>query len=158
TSIATDYLGRTLQGIRFSYSSSDTSKLSVDELGVATALQPGLVWLTSTAGIISTKVPILVLPGSKGMQSDAQWAADQAKLSPDGTLVRGGGMASRLPSLMDKLAPTAYAQSGGGDNGDFGYDELWSDPRNLVGSPSNRITRQTNLGTELPEGSNFELA
>src|SRR5262249_18556719 len=42
--------------------------------------------------------------------------------------------------------------------GDFGYDELWSDPRNLVGSPSNRITRQTNLGTELPEGSNFELA
>src|SRR5262249_20615494 len=36
TSIATDSLGRTIQGIRFSYSSSDTTKLTVDEMGVAT--------------------------------------------------------------------------------------------------------------------------
>src|SRR5262249_18717613 len=118
-------------------------------------------WITGTTrllGIISTRAPILVLPGTKGMQSDAQWAADQAKLGPDGRVVSGGGMASLLPSLIDKLAPTVHAQIGGGDNGDFGYDELWSDPRNLVGSPRNRITQQTNIGTVLPEGSNFELA
>src|SRR5262249_42094690 len=130
-SIATDYQGRIIQGIRFSYSSSDPSKLTVDELGVATALHPGLVWLTSTAGVVSWRVPILVLPGARPSQSDAQWSADQAKMNPDGTLAgSGGGMASILPSLIDKISPTVYAQSSGGDSGDFGYDELWSDPRN----------------------------
>src|SRR5262249_31776799 len=130
-----------------------------DEMGVVTALQPGVAWLTSTAGVTSSRVPVLILPGAKGTQSDAQWAADQAKLNPDGSVTAGGGgMAGLLPSLIDRLSPTVYAQSGGGDSGDFGYDELWSDPRNLVGSPRNRITEQTNIGTVLPEGSNFELS
>jgi hypothetical protein len=40
-SLATDNLGRTIQGVRFDYSSSDTSKLTVDEMGVVTALHPG---------------------------------------------------------------------------------------------------------------------
>src|SRR5260370_22910791 len=128
-------------------------------MGVATALQPGLVWLTSTAGIISTRVPILILPGTRAVQTDAQWAADQAKLTPDGTGVSaGGGMGNILPSLIDKLAPTVYAQSGGGDSGDFGYDELWSDPRNWVGHPRGAAAEQTNIGTVMPEGSNFNVS
>ena len=33
---------------------------------------------------------------------------------------------------------------------------MWSEPRNLVGSPSNRVMTGSALGRVLPEGSNFE--
>ena len=61
-----------------------------------------------------------------------------------------------VSSLLDKLAPTAHAQSSWPD--DFAYDELWSDPRNLVGSPRHLIGEPTRTGAVLPEGSNFEFA
>ena len=47
------------------------------------------------------------------------------------------GAAAFLPSLIDGLAPTAHAQ--GYVQPDFAYDELWSEPRNLVGTPPNRV-------------------
>jgi hypothetical protein len=68
------------------------------------------------------------------------------------------GLKETIASLADKFAPTAHAQAGGGDGGDFLYDELWSEPRNLVGSPRNRIAEGTIIGSVLPEGSNFECS
>ncbi|MGH9763071.1 MAG: hypothetical protein ACREAC_19780, partial [Blastocatellia bacterium] len=48
-SLSTDSLGRTVQGIRFAYSSSDTSKITITDQGVATCLAPGLSWITASA-------------------------------------------------------------------------------------------------------------
>ena len=59
---------------------------------------------------------------------------------------------------MNKLAPAVHAQTGGGDSGDMLYDELWSEPRNLVGSPRNRAMDGSRIGAVLPEGSNFEFS
>ena len=35
---------------------------------------------------------------------------------------------------------------------------MWSEPRNLVGSPRNRVTTASAIGSVLPEGSNFEFS
>jgi RHS repeat-associated protein len=155
-----DTAGRTLHGVRISYSSSDTAKLTVDERGVATLLQPGVAWVNARAGTATARVPILVLAGAPTIQTDAEWEAEQARLKHDGTVVTGvaSNEPGLIPSLLENLAPTAHAQSGGYDSNDMAYDELWSDPRNLVGSPRNRVVEQTNIGQVMPEGSNFRLA
>jgi hypothetical protein len=44
------------------------------------------------------------------------------------------------------------------NSGDFLYDELWSEPRNLVGSPRNRVMDASRIGSVLPDGSNFEFS
>ena len=67
---------------------------------------------------------------------------------------------------MEKLSPTANAQPcfncGGGGGGStvnpIITDELWSEPRNLIGSPGNRLIEPMRIGSVLPEGSNFEFA
>jgi hypothetical protein len=156
TALPLDATGRPVEGVRVSFSSSNTTTLTLDPLNVATLLQAGAAWINASAGAATAKVPVLVLPGSRALQSDAQWAADQAKLNPDGSVNTGVG--SVIPSLLDKLMPTVHAQSGGGDSGDFAYDELWSDPRNRVGTPPGRVAEQTNIGEVMPEGSNFRLA
>jgi hypothetical protein len=156
TALPLDSSGRPVEGVRVNFSSSDTTKLTMDGLNFAMLLQTGVVWINATAGAATARVPVLVLPGTRALQSDAQWAADQAKLNPDGTVTTGVG--SVVPSLLDKLMPTAHAQSGGGDSADFAYDELWSDPRNRVGTPPGRVAEQTNIGEVMPEGSNFRLA
>jgi len=48
--------------------------------------------------------------------------------------------------------PSPVFQTGGADSADFLYDELWSEPRNLVGSPRNRATDSGMIGAVLPEG------
>jgi hypothetical protein len=60
-----------------------------------------------------------------------------------------------IGSLLDKLAPTALAQNGGGSN-DLAYDQLWSEPRNWVGSPPGAAAEPMAFGSVLPEGSNFK--
>jgi RHS repeat-associated protein len=156
TALPLDAAGRPVEGVRVSFSSSDTTTLTLDPLNIATLLQPGVAWINAGAGAATARVPVLVLPGSRALQSDAQWAADQALLNPDGSVNTGVG--SVIPSLLDKLMPTVHAQSGGGDSADFAYDELWSDPRNRVGTPPGRVAEQTNIGEVMPEGSNFRLA
>jgi hypothetical protein len=97
------------------------------------------------------------------VQSDAEWRGDQDRLDEDGNIVGelGGDQStlaaagSVLDSLVDNLAPTAYAQSGGTD---LVYPELWTESRNLTGSPLNRAMEATAMGAVLPEGSNFEWA
>jgi hypothetical protein len=99
---------------------------------------------------------VLVKPGRRPLQTDAEWLADQATLSATSTSTGKLGAATFLPSLLDQFAPTVHAQ--GYVQPDFAYDELWSEPRNLVGTPPNRALEATRLGPVLPEGRNFEFS
>lgn len=151
--------GLTIQGVQFTWSSSDAEKLQIDGSGAATLSAPGLVWLSAATPNASTRVPVLIRPGEQPMQSDSEWLVDQEQLRPDGTIIpiQGTTTGSLLNSLVEHLVPTAHAQSGGGDSGDFLYDELWSEPRNLVGSPRYRVMTSSAIGDVLPEGSNFDF-
>ena len=53
--------------------------------------------------------------------------------------------------LLPTLKVTAYIGT------DAAYDELWSEPRNLTGSPRHGALESTRLGLVSPEGSNFSL-
>ena len=159
TALPTDYLDRTIQGVNIaSWESSNPDKVAIDDSGRATCLQPGLARITCRVGSVTATAPLLVRPIERPMQNDAEWRADQASLRPDGTVrgMNGSGPADWIASLVEQLAPTANAQSY--SNTDFPYDELWSDPVNLVGSPRNRVTESTRVGTVLPESNNFSLA
>ncbi|MEK6304510.1 MAG: RHS repeat-associated core domain-containing protein [Acidobacteriota bacterium] len=150
---------QTVQGVKFSWESSDPDKVQIDDVGRATFLQPGMARITCRAGTAQASVPVLVRAGRRPRQSDAEWWADQQSLSETATPTGSSGStgsAGLLAGLIDKLVPTAEAQTSWPD--DFGYDELWSEPRNLVGSPRNRVVEATRIGAVLPEGSNFEFA
>jgi RHS repeat-associated protein len=152
--IGTNFANETVQGVVFDWESSDPASVQIDDTGRATFLRPGLTTINCRAGTASTTARVLVRSGARPRQTDAEWKADQDSLA-DG---EPGSVGELLPSLLEKLAPTAYAQGGGYTGADFGYDELWSEPRNLVGSPPNRAIEPTSLGPILPEGSNFNLA
>ncbi|HKQ06410.1 MAG TPA: RHS repeat-associated core domain-containing protein [Blastocatellia bacterium] len=159
--------GDTIQGVRLDWL-SDSDKVQIDEAGRAHFLQPGLAHIICHAGTTQATIPVLVRPGARPIQSDEDWRRDQHSLSAAGTVI--GSSVTNSPdhlfsSWLDKLTPTAQAQiiigGGGGGcpaSGDFGYDELWNDPRNLVGNPRNRATESTRVGTVMPEGSNFCFA
>ena len=155
SAIATDSSGRTVDGVVFSWATSDASIAQVDETGRATFQQPGMAELICRAGAVASTARVLVKSGQRPTQTDEEWQADQDSL-PDSQ----SSTASLLPSLLDSLTPTVHAQIGGGGGGSTGYlsDELWSEPRNFVGSPRNRVTEPSALGPVLPEGSNFNLA
>lgn len=154
--------GQTIQGVRFNWEASDPGKVQIDDAGRATFLEPGRARITCRAGTAQASVPVLVRPGRRPRQSDAEWWADQQSLNeaatPTGSSGSNGtsGYGDLLAGLIDKLVPTAEAQSSWPN--DFGYDELWTEPRNLVGSPLNRAVEATRIGAVLPEGSNFEFA
>src|SRR5262249_20528268 len=150
--IGKDGNGETVQGARFNWASSDSNKLQIDDAGQATCLSSGLVWITASTSFVSARVPLLIRFGERPAQTDSQWQADQDQLRPDGTIGTGiGGFGGLIQSLTDSIAPTAYAQSGGADSNDFLYDEIWSEPRNLMGSPRNRVMDASRLGPVLPE-------
>lgn len=151
--IGTNFADQTIPGLVFDWQSSDPSKVEIDDTGRATFIGPGLITITCTAGSFLATARVLVRPGRHPRQTDNEWKADQESLPP----AEPGSIGSFLPSLLDKLAPTAYAQGGGYTATDFGYDQLWSEPRNLVGSPRNRVIEPTQLGPVLPEGSNFNF-
>lgn len=157
SALPVDYAERTVQGVRVWFESSDESVASVDESGNAKLVSPGLAWITCRAGSAQARIPVLVKQGDRPVQTDGEWLADQASLRADGTTTGGsGGSASVLEKLTNALAPTVYAQQG--SSSDFGYDEQWSEPRNLVGSPRNRAIEPTIIGSVLPEGSDFSFA
>ena len=150
--------GDTIQGVRFDWQ-ADSDKVQIDEAGRAQFLQPGLAHIICHAGTTQATIPVLVRPGARPFQSDLDWRLDQQSLTAAGVVIGAGAASSSgnlLASLLDQLAPTAAAQTVG--SGDLGYDELWNDPRNLVGSPRNRATEGTRIGPVLPEGSNFRSA
>jgi RHS repeat-associated protein len=158
SALGTDLYDRAIQGVKLTWQSSDADKILIDEAGRATFLKPGLATISCRAGAAQATAPVLIRPGRRPLQTDAQWLADQARLSADGGITGGpGASASLIPSLLEHLSPTAHAQ-GGIVQPDFAYDEMWSEPRNLVGLPPHRAIEPTRLGPVLPEGSNFEFA
>jgi RHS repeat-associated protein len=148
--------GQTIQGVRFDWQSSDASKVQIDDDGQAHLLHPGLVRITCLAGTAQASIPLLVRPGARPMQSDADWQADQQNLSASASPDNPAGPIETLEGLAAQLMPTAHAQSSG--SSDLAYDEMWNDPRNLVGTPRNRAVEGTRIGAVLPEGSNFSFA
>jgi hypothetical protein len=160
TALPTDFLDRTVQGVKFSWESSDTNKLEIDDAGRARFLQAGLARVTCRAGTASATAPVLIRQGHRPRQTDAEWRVDQGALGVDGNIIgttrESGGVGSVLSSLLDKLAPTVFAQDV--HPNDLGYDQLWNEPRNLVGSPRNGVVEAMPLGSVLPEGSNFKWA
>lgn len=149
----TNIAGQTIQGLVFNWESTDSSKVQIDDTGRATFVGGGLTQIICRAGVGVAVSNVLVRSGRQPIQTDAEWRADQESLHATGT----GPIGNLLPSLLDKLAPRAYAQGGGYTAPDFGYDQLWSESRNLVGSPRNRVIEPTQLGPVLPEGSNFNF-
>ena len=153
--VGKNFAGQTVQGVPFdNWTSSNPLSVQIDESGKASFLSPGLVTITCRTGASIATAQILVRPGPRPRQNDLEWKLDQDAL-PDPEASTIGGL---LPSLLDKLSPTAYAQGGGYSAPDFGYNELWSESRNLVGSPRNRAIEPTGLGPVLPEGSNFNFS
>ena len=153
--VGKNFAGQTVQGVLFdNWTSSNPLAVEIDDSGRARFLGAGLTTITCRAGAAVAVAQVLVRPGRRPRQTDQEWKADQDVLPEPST----GGVGTVLPSLLDKLAPTAYAQGGGYTAPDFGYDELWGESRNLVGSPRNRATEVTGLGPVLPEGSNFNFA
>jgi hypothetical protein len=57
SALPTDSLNRTIQGVKFTWESSDSNKLMVDDSGHATFLQPG--WLLL---LVAQAQPWLPLP------------------------------------------------------------------------------------------------
>src|SRR6266567_2515430 len=153
--IGRNFAGQTVQGVLFdNWESSNGLSVQIDDSGRARFISAGLTTITCRAGTAVAVAQVLVRPGPRPRQTDQEWKLDQDTL-PDPA---AGTVGSLLPSLLDRLAPTAYAQGGGYTGTDFGYDELWSESRNLVGSPRNRAIEATGLGPVLPEGSNFNFA
>jgi hypothetical protein len=177
TASPTDFRDRTVQGVKFDWESSDPRVLQIDDAGHATFLQWGRVWVTCRAGSASATAPVLIRPGQRQRQNDLEWKLDQAGLDASGNFTgqlrapqsstsvaaafgASGGETTAtglFGRLLDNLTSTAYAQGGGYIGNDFAYDELWSEPRNLIGSPRNRAIEPTVLGAVLLEGSNSEM-
>jgi RHS repeat-associated protein len=140
--------GQPAHGAKFEWESSDTSELEIDEAGGATLLGPGLVRVTCRAGSASRSAPVLIRPTRRRLQTDLEWRADQDSLSE--TLTVPTGFIDALPSLLDKLAPTALAQ--GNSPGDY-PNATWP---GQVGTAALTALEETRLGPVMP-GSNFEL-
>jgi len=149
--MGTDIRGDLAHGAKFTWESSDTSKLTIDEAGRATLLQPGVVSVTARAGVASGTSPVLIRPTRRRMQTDAEWRADQDSLLGDGRQPTSDGRVGVLASLMDRLLPTAYAQ-GGGQGTDYG-NATWP---GHVGTPPFAALEETRLGPVMPQ-TNFEL-
>ena len=56
--------GYPAHGAKFQWESSDTSKLTIDEAGLATMLQPGMVIVSARAGAAIQAAPVLIRPQS----------------------------------------------------------------------------------------------
>jgi hypothetical protein len=144
-----------IYGVKPSWESSDPEKVQIDDSGKATFVQPGQARIICRVGSVEASVPIQVRLGRRPIQSDAEWHSDQSSLNPEGGS-SSGATGSLLRGLMKQLAPTVEAQSNAPN--DLAYDELYTDPKNLIGSPGKRVVEATRIGTVLPEGSNASFA
>jgi RHS repeat-associated protein len=183
-----------VHGIKFSWQSLNPNIASIDEAGRATMLTPGLATIACTAGAATGTALVLVRPGNRPVQTDAQWRLDQGNATTSvGTggsaslVVRSSGSSefslqaadpvatargteeaadpvaardtdsgsdspSLVSSLIDRLAPTAHAQSGGGSG------SAWTTNPWVIGTPRNGVIEPTRFGSVLPESFNYELS
>ncbi len=158
TALPTDFANRAVQGVTFTWQSSDTDKLQIDSTGRANCLQPGDVTITCRAGSAQAEARVRIRSGSRPIQTDSEWADDHESVSA--TNPPGSGASASLPqSILEKLSPTAQAQSSSAYIGnDFAYQELATEERNLTGSPRNRVAEGARMGGVLPESHNFQFA
>ncbi|MEW6213075.1 MAG: hypothetical protein AB1631_32430, partial [Acidobacteriota bacterium] len=154
-----NFADQTIQGVRVEWESSNPDIVQIDNTGQAVFLQPGRVTITCRAGAVSASAPVLVRPGQRPHQTDDEWRRDQSELKLSDS---GSGASASLTSMIEKAlsaaSPTVYAQNGGYDGSDFVYDEVWNDPRNVVGSPHDHVAEGTRMGAVMPSGSNFNMA
>jgi hypothetical protein len=137
--MGSDIRGEIVHGAKFTWESSDTDKLTIDEAGRAALLRPGMVIVTARAGVAVKTAAVLIRPTRRPVQTDAEWRADQDSIvSSTGEQT---GVKSVLASLMDRLAPTACAQ-GGGQGADY-PNATWPGD---VGTPPFAALEQTRLG------------
>jgi hypothetical protein len=145
--MGSDVRGDLVHGAKFQWDSSDTNKLTIDEAGRATMLQPGMVIVTARAGVAAQAAPVLIRPIRRPVQTDQEWRADQGSfVSSTGAGEDGSGV---LASLMDHLMPTAHAQF-----------NPWGDNPNAagqIGTPPLTALEPTRLGPVMPQYNNFEL-
>lgn len=149
SAVGFDSANHVVQGAKFSWASSDIEKVQIDQNGNAVFLSPGQVTITCQGGAVQATASLLIKPGTRPVQSDAEWQLDQATVSDTQT--------TRIGRLMNAISPTVEAQ-GGSSYTDSAFDELWSEPRNLTGTPSYRVLDSWKLGSVQPEGSNFTMA
>jgi len=106
--IASDTFGELVHGAKFQWESSDTNKLTIDEAGRATMLQPGMVFVTARAGATAQSAPVLIRPTRRRVETDEEWRADQQSLVA--STGNGEERGTVITSLMSHLMPTAHAQ------------------------------------------------
>ena len=136
--MGTDIHGQPAHGAKFTWESSDPTKLTIDEAGRAALLQPGPVTVTARAGLAMGTAPVLIRPSRRPLQTDEEWRADQDRLVGSNDQAGDKGV---LAVLMDLLAPTAHAQ-GGGQGSDYG-NATWP---GQAGTPPFTALEDTRLG------------
>jgi RHS repeat-associated protein len=110
TAIAANASGATVQGVKFSFESSDVSKLVIDESGMALLKNPGQPWVTVRAGGAQARVPVLIRPGQRPAQSNTQFDSDQSGLSTSGaTTGMYGRPAVAAPDSLAELSSLGEA-------------------------------------------------
>jgi RHS repeat-associated protein len=143
-----DIRGDLVHGAKFTWESSDTSKLTIDEAGRATLVTAGTVIVTCRAGLVAKTAAVLIRPIRRPVQTDQEWRTDQESLVADARPTKDDGRPGFLASLVDKLVPTAHAQ----------FNPWGDNPKaaGIIGTPPFAALEETRLGPVMP-GSNFEL-
>jgi RHS repeat-associated protein len=146
--VGLDANGEIVHGAKFTWESVDNNRLTIDEAGRATFLQPGKTKLICRAGSVAEEVTVLIRPVKRPRQSDAEERTDQDNLQV--TDKSSAGLLNLLPSLLEKFEPTASAQ------GTIGTDMGQSACVGCVGNPRFAALEQTRLGSVMP-GGNFNM-
>ena len=111
TAVPSDFLGRTVQGVKFSWESSNTATLEIDDSGRARFLEAGLAWVTCRAGTATSTAPVLIRPNHRPRQSDVEWRIDQQRLRVNGEIV---GQTDGSKGIGSALASSKKHQEGSG--------------------------------------------
>jgi RHS repeat-associated protein len=173
-----------VHGIKFSWSTLNRDKVSIDEAGRATMLAPGLATIVCTAGLATGTALVLVRPGNRRAQSDAQWRLDQGGASfvvpPSG----GGSASLVVPDASSRVAASGVPSGGASgppksksDNAPSvlsslmdnlvptahaqsggGGGSAWTTNPWVIGMPRNGVIESTRFGSVLPESFNYELS
>jgi YD repeat-containing protein len=175
--------GSVVHGIKLNWSTLSPDKVHVDEAGRATMVAPGLATIACTAGLATGTALVLIRPGSRRAQTDAQWRLDQGSAAfvvPPS----GGGSASSVvpaasrvaaswvpsdgasgppksrsdnaPSLLSSLMDNLVPTAHAQSGG--GSGSAWTTNPWVVGTPRNGVIEPTRFGEVLPESFNYELS